>query len=242
MAALQDICFRYDEPLTPARLIKRYKRFLADVRFEDGTSETVHCPNSGSMLGCMEDGAPVMLSRSNNPKRRTRYTWELVQMGSCWIGINTLLPNKLIAEAARQRALPLFEGAVEVRSEVKVSEHTRLDLAVETVSGPLYVEMKNVTLTGGGGAIFPDARTERGAKHLHELMRLKNQGAGAAIVFVVQRQDADWFGPAESIDPDYARTLRKAAEAGVSMVAVQAKVSPEGVCLWRELPIILGDS
>lgn len=236
--ALEDICHSYDS-LIPARLIKRYKRFLADVRFDDGTVETVHCPNSGSMIGCMEDDAPVMLSRAKNPKRRTRYTWELVQMGGYWIGINTLLPNKLIAEAARQRALPLFKDAVEVRSEVKVSEHTRLDLAVETSAGPLYVEMKNVTMTGEGGAIFPDAKTDRGAKHLRELQRLKNQGADAAIVFVVQRQDADWFGLAESIDPDYARTLREAAQAGVGIVAVQAIVSPETVCLWRELPTIL---
>lgn len=237
---LQDICYRYDEPLTSARLIKRYKRFLADVRFDDGSEETVHCANSGSMLGCMEPDAPVMLSRAKNPKRRTRYTWELVQIGGYWIGINTLLPNKLIAEAARQRALPLFADAADVRPEVKVSDHTRLDLAVETAGGPLYVEMKNVTLTDGkDGAIFPDAKTERGAKHLYELMRLKQNGAGAAVVFVIQREDAEWFGPAGDIDPVYAGALSEAAQAGVQIVAVQAKISPEAVCLWRELPIIL---
>jgi len=236
-ASLSAVRHAFADPLTPGRLIRRYKRFLADVELNDGRQVTAHCPNSGSMLGCLEQGAPVFLSQNHDAKRRTAYTWQMIFINQGWVGINTLVPNRLVAQAARKQALPLFQGAREVRPEVKTSEHTRLDLLVEREQGPLYVEVKNVTLVADGAAIFPDAKTTRGAKHLVELMNLKSQGAGAAAVFVVQRMDANCFAPAREIDPDYADLLVKARKRGVQVAAVQAKVSPREIHLLRELPL-----
>ena len=153
------------------------------------------------------------------------------------MGINTGLPNLLAARAAEMRALPLFEHALKVKREVKVSEHSRLDLLVELPEGPLYVEVKNVTLVRDGAAHFPDARTERGAKHLDELMSLKKQGSRVAMFYLVQRSDGHCFGPAEDIDPEYAKRLALAQEAGVEVVVVRAKVSPERIYLERTLPL-----
>lgn len=227
----------FDPPLIPGRLIRRYKRFLAEVELEDGRIITAHCPNSGSMLGCIADHAPVYLSHHPDPKRRTAYTWEMIHIGGDWVGINTGLPNRLVAQAARMQALPLFAGVTEVRTEVRVNQHSRLDLLVQRPQGPLYVEVKNVTLTRDGVALFPDAVTTRGAKHLRELMALKAQGLDAAMVYVVQRSDADSFAPATAIDPEYARGLEAAIGAGVGAVVVQAQVAPRAVWLTRELPL-----
>jgi len=226
----------FDPPLIAGRLVRRYKRFLAEVTLADGQVVTAHCPNSGSMLGCDPPDAPVRLSPAANPQRRTKYGWEMVLIDDGWVGINTALPNELVAQAARLRALPLFADALEARREVKVSAHARLDLLVQTSQGPLWVEVKNVTLKQGPAAAFPDARTERGAKHLRELARLKAQGDRAALVFVVQRGDVEFFAPARAIDPDYATELGRAVAAGVEIVVVQARVEPQAVTLWRQLP------
>lgn len=223
--------------LTPGRLVRRYKRFLAEIELADGQVITAHCPNSGSMLGLLEPGAPVMLSPAADPRRRTRWTWEMVRADGVWAGINTQLPNALVAEAARRRALPLFAEAQEVRREVAVGRGTRFDLLVTTPQGPLYVEVKNVTLVSDGAARFPDAVTARGTKHLEELMRLKAQGAGAAMVYLAQRADARGFAPAADIDPAYAEAWRRARRAGVAMAVVVAEVTPEQVRLSREIAL-----
>ncbi|MBI4799809.1 MAG: DNA/RNA nuclease SfsA, partial [Desulfarculus sp.] len=164
--ALEGVRLDFDPPLLPGRLVRRFQRFLAEVDLEDGRRVLAHCPNSGSMLGCLEDGAPVYLSPSPAPGRRTAFTWEMIFIAGGWVGINTGLPNRLVALAAEMRALPPFSDAVAVRREVKISAHTRLDLLVQRASGPLYVEVKNVTLVRDGRALFPDAVTSRGAKHL----------------------------------------------------------------------------
>ncbi len=238
---LNRVEYVFDPPLTPARLLKRYKRFLADVRLESGQEATIHCPNSGSMLGCMEENAPIYMSPAKDPKRRTPYTWEMSYMNGGWVGINTGIPNILAARAAKLRALPLFEGALKVKREVKVSDHSRLDLMVELPKGPLYVEVKNVTLVRDGAAHFPDARTARGAKHLEELMKLKAAGARAAMFYLVQRSDGHCFGPARDIDPEYARLLARAMERGVEVIVVRAKVSPRRIFLERTLPLAMED-
>jgi sugar fermentation stimulation protein A len=227
----------FDPPLIRAKLLRRYKRFLADVEMEDGSRVTIHCPNSGSMKGCLEDGAVVYMSPSQNPKRRTPYTWEMIQIGGNWIGVNTGWPNYLAARAAELEVLPLFQDAVSVRREVKVSEHTRLDLMVELPSGPLYVEVKNVSLVRNGQAHFPDAKTTRGAKHLEELMALKSKGFGAAMLYTVQRPDGESFAPAQDIDPDYARLMHMARKKGVEIVVVEVEVSPVKLRLRRSLPL-----
>jgi sugar fermentation stimulation protein A len=234
---LGKVRWRFALPLVPGKLIRRYKRFLADVELESGAVITAHCPNSGSMLGCMKDGAPVYLSPQDKPGRRTTHTWEMVRMGRSWIGINTMLPNKLALEAARLQALDLFADCDEYRGEVKVSDHSRIDLWAKGPGGEMFVEVKNVTLAADGLARFPDAKTTRGAKHLVELIRLKKQGAGAAMLYIVQRRDAEAFAPADDIDPDYARLFHEARAAGVTMRVVQAKVTPQAISLWRELPL-----
>ncbi len=234
---LAQVRWRFAEPLVPGRLVRRYQRFLADVELASGALITAHCPNPGSMLGCLEDHAPVYLSPQAKPGRRTTHTWEMIYINRGWVGINTMVPNRLALEAARLKALDLFADCDEIRSEVKTSSHSRLDLRGRGPGGDLFVEVKNVTLARDGLALFPDAKTVRGAKHLEELMRLKGEGAGAAMLYIVQRQDAQAFAPAQDIDPDYARLFHQARAAGVEMRVVQAKVTPQAVSLVRELPL-----
>lgn len=234
---LRRASLEFDPPLVPGRLIRRYKRFLADVTLEGGEKVTVHCPNPGSMRSCLEDDAPVYLSRASNPARRTAFTWEMIFINNGWVGVNTMAPNFLAARAAEEQALRIFAGARRVRREVKVGAHTRLDLVVERAKGPLYVEVKNVTMVEQGVARFPDSVTTRGAKHLEVLMDLVGQGIQAAMLYVVQRGDVRSMGPATAIDPTYAKLFHQAREAGVALVAVQAAVSPRGIHLVRRLPL-----
>ena len=223
--------------LAPGRLMRRYKRFLADVDLDGRGKVTVHCPNSGSMLGLLTPGARAYCAPAPDPNRRTAYTWQLIRAGRHWVGINTLDANRLAWLAAQKGAVPMFAGPGEARREVKTGPHTRLDLMLTRPQGPLYVEVKNVTLVQDGVARFPDAVTTRGAKHLEELMRLKAGGAGAGMLYVVQRADATAFGPAREIDPEYARLYHQARAAGVEICAVMATVSPRRATLRWELPL-----
>jgi sugar fermentation stimulation protein A len=227
----------FPDPLVPGRLIRRYKRFLADVELDQGGRVTAHCPNPGSMLGCLADRAPVYLSPQDRPGRRTPYTWEMIHLDGGWVGINTLIPNKLAFTAARLQALPIFQGVREVRAEVKVSDHSRIDLMVRDRLGEMFVEVKNVTLVQGGRARFPDSPTKRGAKHLGELMKIVRDGGRAAMLYVVQHPGARAFEPAGDIDPRYDELFQQARRAGVEMCVVRARVSPRGVRLERELPL-----
>jgi sugar fermentation stimulation protein A len=226
-------------PLVPGKLLRRYKRFLADVELSDGTVVTVHCPNSGSMLGCAVPGSPVLLSRSGNLSRKYPHTWELVYADDCWIGINTSLPNHLVREGIEQGIVAELQGYGRIRQEVCYgSERSRIDLLLEE-PGLCYVEVKNVTLVEGGMARFPDAATTRGQKHLRELMAMVASGARAVNFFVVQHANATAVTPADAIDPVYGRLLRQAAKAGVELLAYQASVTPAEIILSRPLPIVL---
>lgn len=217
-------------------LVQRYKRFLADVRLANGELVTVHCTNTGSMLGCMTPGSAVLISRSANLNRKLPYTWEMIRINGAWVGINTMHPNRLVAEAAGAGMIPELRGYETVRREVKVSSHSRLDLCLESSSGLCYVEVKNVTVSLAGAAAFPDAVSERATKHLKELMRLKRKGHRAAVVFVIQRGDCDHFRPADEIDPGYGRWLRRAARAGVEVLPYRAEVTPKGILLAARIP------
>ena len=234
---LSKVRWRFTQPLVAGKLIRRYKRFLADVELKSGEVVTAHCPNSGSMLGCLADRAPVYLSPQDKAGRRTSHTWEMICINGGWIGINTMVPNRLALEAARLKALDLFADSQEYRGEVKVSDHSRIDLWAQGPRGEIFVEVKNVTLAAGGLARFPDAKTARGAKHLKELMKIKRQGAGAAMLYIVQHHDVQAFAPADDIDPEYARLFHQARKVGVAMRIVQAKVTPWAISLWRELPL-----
>jgi len=217
---------RIQVPALEGRLQKRYKRFLADVELEDGSVVTAHCPNTGSLLGCKEPGSKVLLRDSENDKRKLRYTWQAIQVGRVWVNVDTGLPNALVLEAAQNASIPEFEGWDGVRREVKYGKNSRIDVLLEKDSGEkLYVEVKNTTLAEGRVGLFPDAVTERGKKHLEELMDVVADGQRAAMFFVVSRSDVDTFRPADDIDPAYGETLRRAVKAGVEIIAYSTKVT-----------------
>ena len=231
----------YPSPLIPAILLRRYKRFLADVAFADDVRATVHCPNTGSMLGCNTPGSRVWLSRSENPKRKYPCTWELVEVRpGTLVGINTSLPNQLVHEAMVQGRLPELGAIDSVRREVRFGrEGSRVDLLVEGERGFTYVEVKNVTAAVNDGiAVFPDAVTTRGSRHLRELMGVVEDGHSAALVFCVQREDVREVRPADHIDPEYGATLRAALAAGVEVIALRATVRIKGIELTHSIPLV----
>ncbi|HSR35539.1 MAG TPA: DNA/RNA nuclease SfsA [Desulfurivibrionaceae bacterium] len=224
----------------PGHLVRRYKRFLADVRLADGVTVTVHCPNSGSMQGCVAPESPVRLSQADNPNRKYPFTLEMIAVEGVWVGINTSLTNRLVREGLEEGVITDFVPVAKVHAEVKVSARSRLDFRLDLAGGRLvYLEVKNCTLAEKGVAMFPDAVTARGARHLEELMALAAQGHGAAVLFCVQRADAESFAPAAHIDPHYAMMLAKAARAGVQVAAWQAMVTPEAIAVSRPLPVLL---
>jgi len=221
-------------------LIRRYKRFLADIRLLNGRVVIAHCVNTGSMMGCREPGSPVYISRRPGRTRRLSYTWELVQVHDIhdtWVGINTSYPNGLVADAIQSGLIKELQGYESIRREVWVSPASRLDLCLERPKDRCYVEVKNVTLADQGIAAFPDAVTERGTKHLKELIRLRRKGEGAAMVFVIQRGDCSAFRPADEIDREYGLWLRKAIKAGVKVLPYVARVTPQEITLTHRLSI-----
>lgn len=230
---------RFPSRLIRGTLIQRYKRFLADVRLEDDEIVTAHCTNTGSMIGCKEPGSKVYISRSENLNRKLLYTWEMIKTDGRWVGINTLHPNKLVAEAVESELITELSGYRSIRREVKVSAHTRLDLCLEGNNGSCFVEVKNVTLAANGTAAFPDAVSDRGTRHLQELMRLKRQGHRAAMVFVIQRSDCQNFRPADEIDSEYGRWLRRAVKAGVEVLPYAAKVTAREIVLTGRIAMTL---
>ena len=227
---------RLPEFRQPAVLIRRYQRFLADVRLAGGQILTVHCPNSGSMLGCSTPGSPVIISRSDNRGRKYPWTLEMVQEQGVWIGVHTGRTNGLVREALENGVIDDFGGVVAITPEVVVSARSRLDFLIETDRGQVYVEVKNCSLAEHRTALFPDAVTTRGAKHIAELVHLREAGFGAAVVFCVQRGDADRCRPAARIDPAYARAVASAAACGVRFLAYRAEVGTEAITTTRHIP------
>lgn len=227
------------EPLLHGTLIRRYQRFLADVELDDGRVVTAHTPNTGSMMGCAVPGNRVMLSTSSNPGRKYPHSWELVHADGCWVGINTLLPNRLVWEGIENGTIAELGGYNAIRGEAPYGNGSRIDLLLSGTHGKCYVEVKNVTLVEGGTALFPDAVTARGQKHLRELMEVVRQGHRAVNFFVVQRGDGERVSPADGIDPGYGALLREAAQAGVELLAYRATVTASEISLTERLPILL---
>jgi len=231
---------KFRQKLISATLIKRYKRFLADVRLENGEEITVHCPNSGSMKSCATPGWKVLLSKSANPKRKYPYTWEMVHNSRCWIGVNTGIPNQIVTEALQDGRIQQLADYNNLRREVRYGENSRIDILLESVNQKCYVEVKNVSLVeDDGDYYFPDAVTERGRKHLHELQNMVKEGNRAAMFFVIQRSDGKVFHPAQHIDPAYSNTLREASLNGVELLAYRAEVTPEFIDIAEAIPIEL---
>ncbi len=227
----------FPSPLVHGTLVKRYKRFLADVKLDDGSVVTAHCTNSGSMKSCLETGAEVYLSPAADPNRKTRFTWEMIKINNSWVGINTSNPNTLAFEAIKNRSIPGLNMYQHVQREVKFDE-SRLDIYAENENERCAIEVKNVTLKEGEWVLFPDAKTERGLKHLKTLIRLKESGMRAVMLFVIQRTDVDVFAPANEIDPDYAKGLNEAKEKGVEIFPMQALVTPEEIKFIKKLPFV----
>ncbi len=222
--------------LTEGRIIKRYKRFLADIELADGQIVTAHCPNSGRMTGCWEAGCPVWLSESDNPKRKLRYTLEMTQMPESRIVVNTLMANhvaRAAIEAGQIRELGSYD---KIRSEVKYGQNSRIDLLL---GEDCYVEVKSCTLVEGGMGLFPDAPSERGRKHLTELINEVKAGNRAVMLFLIQRMDASSFRAAAMIDPAYAEGLNEAHAAGVEVLAYDTIIDLNGIALNKQIPVII---
>ncbi len=222
--------------LVPGVILQRYKRFLADVELPDGSVVVAHCTNTGTMATCWAPGDLVLLEPCLNPERKLKFTWLACRRDGTWVGVETGMPNRVVAEAARCDRLPGLPGLRDVRTEQKYGdERSRIDVLARDGEGRcVYIEVKNATLRVGQGVRFPDAVTLRGAKHLRELRAMVRLGHRAAIVFFVQRSDAAWFDAARDIDPAYARELDLAAAAGVAVLPVDGAVAaePEPGGLW----------
>lgn len=231
---------KIERPLFHGRLLRRYKRFLADVVLDDGRELTVHCPNSGSMLGLDTPGARVVVSDSGNPKRKLRLTLERVRAGRTWVGVNTMLPNRIAEEAVVKGRVPAVRGYADVRREVVLEEGTRIDLRLDDPERPAcWIEIKSATLRVGDAIRFPDAVTERGRKHVEALARAVECGERGVLLFVVNRGDGAFVGPADEIDPAYGDALRAAAEAGVEVIAHRARMRGERTWLAEPVPVRL---
>jgi sugar fermentation stimulation protein A len=221
-------------------LIRRYKRFLADVRLEDGSVVTAHCPNPGSMKGCLVEDGEVLLSTSDDPNRKLKYTWELARINRTWVGLNTLRTNKVVEEALRKGKIPELAQYNLIRPETKMGENRRVDFLLSNDAGHAFVEVKNVTLTDGKKtALFPDSVTKRGSAHLQELSDRIREGHRAVMLYLVNRSDCDRCGPAGEIDPDYAENLRRAVMTGVETIAYRARVGQRGITVADRIPFTL---
>ncbi|MBH3463061.1 DNA/RNA nuclease SfsA [Pseudomonas putida] len=229
--------------LEQARLLRRYKRFLADIELANGEQMTIHCPNTGSMLNCMRDGGQVWFSRSNDPKRKLPGTWEISETPQGRMAcVNTGRANALVEEALRAGVITELAGFTALKREVAYGEErSRGDFSLELADGPAYVEVKSVTLGYPDTAVaaFPDAVTQRGAKHLRELAALARQGVRAVQLYCVNLTGIEAVRPAEEIDPGYAQALRDAVADGVEVLAYGARLDAEQIVIDRRLPVLL---
>ncbi|MBU2961921.1 DNA/RNA nuclease SfsA [Citreicella sp. C3M06] len=227
---------RFQTPLVPATLIRRYKRFLADARLDDGREITAHVANPGAMTGMKEIGTRIWLEPNDDPKRKLKYTWRLAEVGGAFIGVDTSVPNRML-RAALERGVPGLEGYATVRPEVRYGENSRIDFLLEGGGVPAWVEVKSVTLSRTHGlAEFPDTVTARGAKHLAELAIRAEAGERAVMLYLVQRTDCTAVSLAADIDPAYARAWAQATARGVETLAFGCDITPKSVSLGAPLP------
>lgn len=230
----------FDAPLIRTKLVKRYKRFLADVELENGDVITVHCANPGSMMGLTEPGIPAFISDSNNPKRKLRYSLEMVEVGGELVGVNTNLPNKLALEAIKASRIPKLSDYETLRTEAKYGNNSRIDILLENTGKPdIFVEVKNVHFVRTPGIHeFPDSVTARGAKHLDEMANEVANGNRAAMLYVVQRADGDCLKIASDLDPNYAGAFKRAKEAGVEAYAIRCNMQIDRIDAEDLIPIL----
>lgn len=230
---------KFTAPLVPGRLVRRYKRFLADIELADGEIVTAHCANPGAMLGLNMPGLKVWVEPNNDPKKKLNCGWRLVEFGDHWVGIDTAIPNKVVGEALRERHIPALAAYSEIRPEVRYGTNSRIDFLLTGSGLPdAYVEVKNVHLMRGPGlAEFPDSVTKRGAKHLDELSAVAASGLRAVMLYCVQRTDCDRLALAADLDPEYAAAFTRARGAGVEAMAWTCAISVDEITLDRPISI-----
>ncbi|MGB7318718.1 MAG: DNA/RNA nuclease SfsA [Planktotalea sp.] len=233
---------RFQTDLIPARLIRRYKRFLADVRLEDGREVTAHCANPGSMMGLADEGTKIWLEPNDDPKKKLKYGWRLVDHeNGHFTGVDTSVPNRAMKAALEAREVDGLGGYEVVRPEVKYGEKSRIDFLLQGGGPDIYVEVKSVTLSRQAGrAEFPDSVTTRGAKHLAELSNMCAAGHRAVMLYLVQRTDCTEMTLAGDIDPTYAQAFAQAREIGVEVMCLGTKITPEGI--WVGQPLEFKDA
>lgn len=225
--------------LVKGTLIKRYKRFKADVKLGNGRVVTALCPNTGSMKSCCEPGRPVYLSKHDRPDRILKYTWELIEMPTSLVGVNTGIPNKLVKESIENKLIKELTGFEKVRTEVKYGENSRIDILLENINKKTFIEVKNCTLMENGICYFPDAVTSRGLKHLVELQKEVRAGNRAVMFYLIQRMDVIRFEPASHIDPLYSEELKKAYGNGVEILAYDVNIDTKGITINKPVPFKL---
>lgn len=225
--------------LLKGTLIKRYKRFKADVKLLNGHTVTALCPNTGSMKSCSEPGRPVYLSIHNRPERKLKYTWEMIEMPTSLVGVNTGIPNKLVKKTIENRGIKELSDFEKIRSEVKYGENSRIDILLEKSNKKTFIEVKNCTLREKDVCCFPDAITSRGLKHLVELQREVRSGNRAVMFYLIQRMDVKRFEPAYHIDPLYSEELKKAHSTGVEILAYDVNINTKRISINRPVPFKL---
>lgn len=234
---------RFPTPLVPATLIRRYKRFLADIMLEDGRQVTAHCPNPGAMMGLATPGSRIWVEPNDDPKKKLRFGWRLVELpGGHLAGIDATLPNRVVGEALTAGKVPALAGYDSIRPEQRYGENSRIDFLLSAPGRPdAHVEIKNVHLRRESDwAEFPDCVTARGAKHLRELSRIAESGGRAVMLYLVQRTDCARFRLAPDLDPAYARAFDAARDSGVEMLCHATVITADGVWLDRALPVSTG--
>jgi sugar fermentation stimulation protein A len=230
----------FSGPIVEGLLLRRYQRFMADVRLDDGRSVTAHCANPGSMLSCLEPGTRAWITRAENPTRKLRWTWQVAERGRTRIYVNPVGVNAVVAEALTLGRVKELQQYRRVQREARWGDHSRLDFLLSRGQRRCYVEVKSATLAlGRGRTAFPDAVTARGTRHLEELMRIRAAGHRAVLLFCASRNDTRSVEPADFIDAEYGATLRRAAKAGVELLAYKVRITRRSVTLWRHVPVAL---
>lgn len=230
---------KFEKPTVKGKILKRYKRFLADIELPNGEVIVAHCANTGSMATCWEAGWEVLLTHHNDPKRKLQYSLELTHNEKTWICVNTALPNKMVLEAIKNGTIKELQGYDIIKPEAKIGQ-SRIDVLLTKNSGEqCYVEVKNTTLWFDGDGVFPDAVSERGQKHLRELTALAKSGIRACMLYVINRTDVKNFRPADHIDPTYGKLLREARAAGVEILPYMSSLDETQVSLTHSIPYLI---
>mgnify|MGYP000921800679 CR=1 FL=1 len=228
---------KFENILISGEFIKRYKRFFVDVKV-NGKTVTAHCPNTGSMLGLLKKGNKVWLTKSNNPKRKLKYTLQIIEDDGNKVGINTHLTNKIVLNALKENHFKELDKNIEIQSEVKFGENTRFDFLITKKNYKAFIEVKNVTLSRTNGiAEFPDAVTTRGAKHINELIKASKKGYKIFLAFIIQREDCKEFIIASDLDPEYSKLLSKVVNKKLNLLCYDCKFSSKGIKLNKQIKI-----